>query len=148
MNLLKRKPAYTLIIEYSIYPNTFYSYHSFNSLKDIKFILDSTFSHVNEISLRKGYTKYDNFDLSIDTEDITEQLQNIKLEWYELEIGTSTSNWEEFKFNKLFDLKKFLSRYSTYLGIDLKYYVKKFTKYFDKDDSYKIKQTYELLNDI
>ena len=148
MSLLKRKPIYKLSVFHSIGESSTTSTFYFSTKNEIKLFLRNSPASVSKCVLFKQYVNYENNDLSTTTETVNTELENIKYVWYTINIGTSSSQIEIFRFKTLFEVKAFLSKYTSRLIIDLKYYVDEYTRYFDKDDDYKIKQTFTRLTDI
>ena len=73
------------------------------------------------------------------TLDLTEKLKGIKYTYYNLLINTGVASWDEFKFESVGKLKKFLSQFQTNLGTKPTYTIERITKYFDDTDDYIIK---------
>lgn len=137
-----------MLVQETTFSNTFY-FSNLNKLKN--FLGISSFSNVIGAHLYlQSVVQTGEYTLTTQTlEQVDSELDNIKYDYYRLEIASSNTATNIFyQFKSIYEIKKFIRKYhgTSGTGVTLKYKVYKYTTYFDKDDSYKLKQSYQLLS--
>lgn len=121
------------------------------NLDEIKKLLKIGTFYDNSCMLFLDKVIYDSStrELSYDsTEEVSNLLENITVDYYELRVRGSSSNYDTYIFDSLSEVKLFFAKYRTDRGTKPTYQIWKYHKYFDKDASYKITTTSQLINEL